>query len=65
MTTTIEAIEEHVVAPTPIISVSPVVLPAPGRAVNLHVKVTAPVTGEDLPIILLYTAKGVPTTCPR
>lgn len=58
MTTTIEAIEEHVVAPTPIISVSPVVLPAPGRAVNLHVKVTAPVTGEDLPIILLSHGQG-------
>jgi hypothetical protein len=35
MTTTIEAIEETVVeAPTSVISVSPVVLSAPGRAVT-------------------------------
>lgn len=59
MTTTIEAIEETVVeAPTSVISVSPVVLSAPGRAVDLQVKVTAPVTGEDLPIILLSHGQG-------
>lgn len=38
--------------PRPAISINPIVLPAPNRIIDLHVKVTAPVTGEDLPIIL-------------
>ncbi|RSN45193.1 chlorophyllase [Amycolatopsis sp. WAC 04197] len=40
-------------APTPAISVKPVTLPFEGRYTDLEVKVTAPVTGSDLPIILL------------
>jgi len=45
-------------APTPVLSVSPVVLPAPGRAVDLQVRVSAPVTGSELPIILLSHGQG-------
>ncbi|MDC0707159.1 alpha/beta fold hydrolase [Stigmatella sp. ncwal1] len=45
-------------APTPVLSVSPVVLPAPGRAVELQVRVSAPVTGGPLPIILLSHGHG-------
>ncbi|MFE2563553.1 alpha/beta hydrolase family protein [Streptomyces mirabilis] len=44
--------------PTPVLSVSPVVLPAPGRAVGLEVRVSAPVTGSDLPVILLSHGQG-------
>lgn len=44
--------------PTPVLSVSPVVLPAPGRAVDLEVRVSAPVTGSDLPVILLSHGQG-------
>ncbi|MFJ1608749.1 alpha/beta hydrolase family protein [Streptomyces sp. NPDC088253] len=44
--------------PTPVLSVSPVVLPAPGRAVDLEVRVCAPVTGSDLPVILLSHGQG-------
>ncbi|MFF7748012.1 alpha/beta hydrolase family protein [Streptomyces sp. NPDC007971] len=44
--------------PTPVLSVSPVVLPAPGRAVDLQVRVSAPVTGSDLPVILLSHGQG-------
>lgn len=44
--------------PAPIISVSPVVLSAPGRAVDLQMKVSAPVTGRDLPIILFSHGHG-------
>ncbi|MFI1487846.1 alpha/beta hydrolase family protein [Streptomyces sp. NPDC020747] len=44
--------------PTPVLSVSPVVLSAPGRAVDLEVKVSAPVTGGDLPVILLSHGQG-------
>jgi pimeloyl-ACP methyl ester carboxylesterase len=44
--------------PTPVLSVGPVVLPAPGRAVDLQVRVSAPVTGSGLPIILLSHGQG-------
>ena len=44
--------------PTPVLSVSPVVLPAPGRAVALEVRVSAPVTGSELPVILLSHGHG-------
>lgn len=45
-------------APAPVLSVAPVVLPAPGRAVDLRVRVSAPVTGSELPIILLSHGHG-------
>ncbi|MBC6460630.1 alpha/beta hydrolase family protein [Actinomadura sp. HBU206391] len=45
-------------APAPVLSVSPVVLSAPGRAVDLQVRVSAPVTGSDLPVILLSHGQG-------
>ncbi|AUX46554.1 hypothetical protein SOCE26_080600 [Sorangium cellulosum] len=45
-------------APTPVLSVSPVVLPTPGRAVDLQVRVSAPMTGSDLPILLLSHGHG-------
>ncbi len=45
-------------APTPVISVSPVVLSTPGRAVDLQMRVSAPTTGRDLPIILLSHGQG-------
>ncbi|ABP55407.1 alpha/beta hydrolase family protein [Salinispora tropica] len=45
-------------APAPVLSVSPVVLPAPGRAVDLHLRVSAPVAGDELPIILLSHGHG-------
>jgi len=50
--------EIPVSAPTPVVSVSPVVLPAPGRPVDLQVRVSAPVTGRELPIILLSHGHG-------
>ncbi|MEV6794457.1 chlorophyllase [Streptomyces sp. NPDC051320] len=45
-------------SPAPVLSVSPVVLSAPGRAVDLEVRVSAPVTGGDLPVILLSHGQG-------
>lgn len=45
-------------AAVPVFSVSPVVLPAPGRAVDLQLRVSAPVTGSNLPIILLSHGHG-------
>ncbi|MEU9126945.1 chlorophyllase [Kitasatospora sp. NPDC048540] len=43
---------------TPVLSVDPVVLPVPGRPVDLHLRVTAPVTGSGLPVILLSHGQG-------
>lgn len=45
-------------APTPVVSVSPVVLSAPGRIVDLQMRVSAPTIGRDLPIILLSHGQG-------
>ncbi|MET9700835.1 chlorophyllase [Streptomyces sp. NPDC006529] len=44
--------------PAPVLSVSPVVLAAPGRAVDLQVRVSAPLTGSELPVILLSHGMG-------
>ena len=45
--------------PTPVLSVGPVVLSVPGRAVDLQVRVSAPLTGGDLPVILLSHGQGL------
>lgn len=52
------AAEIPVNPPEPIISFSPVVLPAPGRPVDLQLRVTVPSTGDALPIILLSHGQG-------
>ncbi|HEY1516655.1 MAG TPA: hypothetical protein VGF91_09560 [Solirubrobacteraceae bacterium] len=45
-------------APTPVISVRPVVLSAPGRGADLQVRVTAPTIGSDLPIVVFSHGFG-------
>jgi predicted alpha/beta-hydrolase family hydrolase len=47
-----------VCAPTTVISISPIVLSAPDRIIDLHLRVTAPITGDELPIILLSHGHG-------
>ncbi|WP_047868402.1 chlorophyllase [Nocardiopsis sp. RV163] len=42
----------------PVLSVSPVVLPTPDRAVDLEARVSVPVTGGELPIVLLSHGQG-------
>ncbi|MFF4182670.1 alpha/beta hydrolase family protein [Streptomyces sp. NPDC001691] len=42
----------------PVLSVSPIVLPVPGRPVDLELRISAPLTGTDLPIILLSHGQG-------
>lgn len=42
----------------PVLSVSPVTLTAPGRPLDLQVRVSAPVTGTDLPVILFSHGHG-------
>lgn len=43
---------------TPVVSVSPITLAAPGRGTDLQVRVSAPVTGSQLPILLLAHGFG-------
>ncbi len=43
---------------TPVISVRPVVLPAPDRGADLQVRVTAPTTGQDLPVVVFSHGFG-------
>lgn len=45
-------------AATPVLSYHPLALSAPGRAVELQVRVTAPATGGDLPLLLLSHGHG-------
>ncbi|MGG5258332.1 alpha/beta hydrolase family protein [Phycicoccus avicenniae] len=42
----------------PVLTYHPVVLDVPGRAVPLSLKVSAPATGEDLPVLLLSHGHG-------
>lgn len=44
---------------TPIISVKPVVLPAPERGDDLQVRVSAPASGTDLPVVVLAHGFGL------
>ncbi|MCF3182045.1 alpha/beta fold hydrolase [Streptomyces polychromogenes] len=44
--------------PVPVLSFSPVVLDVPGRPVDLELRVSAPVTGTSLPVILLSHGHG-------
>lgn len=45
-------------APAQVLSIHPIVLPAPGRAIDLQMRVSAPVTGSELPILLLSHGHG-------
>ncbi|WP_410812771.1 alpha/beta hydrolase family protein [Micromonospora sp. 067-2] len=45
-------------AAKPVITFSPVTLPVPGRPVPLEIKVSAPATGGDLPVILFSHGHG-------
>ncbi|KAI1152142.1 alpha/beta-hydrolase [Nemania diffusa] len=53
-----EAAKLPVNSSSPIISFTPVIIPSPGRPAELQVRVTAPVSGNSLPIILLSHGHG-------
>ncbi|MFJ4438917.1 alpha/beta hydrolase family protein [Streptomyces sp. NPDC088923] len=44
--------------PSPVLSVKPLELPAPGRGTALRVRVSAPATGERLPVVLFAHGFG-------
>ena len=45
-------------APTTVVSAKPVILPAPGRGEDLQVRVSAPATGGDLPVVVFSHGFG-------
>ena len=45
-------------APLQTISISPVTLPVPGRSQPLEMRITAPINGTDLPVIILSHGHG-------
>ncbi|RDW73433.1 platelet-activating factor acetylhydrolase plasma [Coleophoma cylindrospora] len=54
-----EAVNIPINDSVPVISISPVIVPAPGRIVDLQIRVSAPATGDNLPIILLSHGHGL------
>jgi fermentation-respiration switch protein FrsA (DUF1100 family) len=56
--TELAAVDAAIDTPTSVISIRPVVLPAPGRGEDLQVRVTAPMTGRDLPIVVFSHGFG-------
>ena len=45
-------------APTTVVSAKPVILSAPGRGEDLQVRVSAPITGSDLPVVVFSHGFG-------
>jgi pimeloyl-ACP methyl ester carboxylesterase len=59
MTSSLLAALEVTIGPgAPVVSVAPVELSAPGRPVPLEVRVSAPTTGTDLPIVVFSHGNG-------
>ncbi|MER7189263.1 alpha/beta hydrolase family protein [Streptomyces flaveolus] len=48
----------HASAPAVVISAKPVILPAPGRGEDLQVRVSAPATGDGLPVVVFSHGFG-------
>lgn len=47
-----------VCSPTPVVSIAPLTLTAPARSVDLELRVSAPVTGDALPVIVFSHGMG-------
>lgn len=57
-TPVVRALDAIVGAGDRVVSVAPIALDAPGRAVPLNVRVSAPATGTDLPVLLFSHGNG-------
>jgi dienelactone hydrolase len=54
----IDTLDGIIGAGAPVVSVAPVTLSAPGRPVPLEVRVSAPATGSDLPVVVFSHGNG-------
>lgn len=55
---TVDTLDGIVGAGTPVVSVAPIELTAPGRPVPLEVRASAPATGTDLPVVVFSHGNG-------
>lgn len=46
------------VSPSAVVSIAPIILPSPHRGVDLHVRVSAPITGDALSVIIFSHGNG-------
>src|SRR3989344_350418 len=44
--------------PSAVVSIAPIVLTSPGRGVDLHLRVSAPIAGDALPVIIFSHGNG-------
>lgn len=51
-------LRETLPPPTPVVSLRPIALPAPGRGEDLKVRVTAPASGDGLPVLVFSHGFG-------
>ncbi len=57
-TQVVQDLDDVVGGGSPVVSVAPVRLDAPGRALPLDLRVSAPVSGQDLPVLLFSHGNG-------
>jgi predicted dienelactone hydrolase len=48
----------HVACLPAIVSIAPITLPSAGRGIDLHIRVSAPITGDALPVIVFSHGNG-------
>src|SRR5690606_40030755 len=48
----------HVAGLPAVVSIAPIALPSPRRGVDLHVRVSAPIAGDALPVIIFSHGNG-------
>lgn len=56
--TLVATLDNLIGAGTPVVSVAPIELSAPDRSMPLHVRISAPATGSDLPVVLFSHGNG-------
>ncbi len=50
--------DAHTAGLPPVVSISPIILPSPGRGTDLHVRVSLPISGDTLPVIIFSHGNG-------
>lgn len=58
MSRSITEARPHAAGVPAIVSIAPIILPSPGRGIDLHVRISAPVAGDALPVIVFSHGNG-------